>query len=696
MKKFFTCIFLVTLCLVSAKSTASVISAAEGVPSLTLNPQKSRENFERIYKELPDINDKEAVANYVKKRLKVVQHAFMTEEEATRPGSISLVDTSKLQHSEQETLSAYEKIYNESMKKASQTGTLNENIELSGTFFRPVGQTEGEPSFIPDFPYINIKLSDNREIMAPAEEHIAYLLSTLQIEPTGLLKVTEEFVLVSNNLVFPQGFFRILPKYTYSRNNNKRRIDLTLNSVTINDEEVPYKVTEIGNYLYIEPQKPLDLPTGVYTYRFNYYIDRAIWFYDNFDELYWGLTARTLPNVVGSANAVAILPASDQFLAQNAIVSTRNGIYPERITITNLEKNVLAFADTEALGSGDEIHLFLTLEKGTLLAPDLLTRYLWLIQDHGAVLFALFALLAILLSYRISLKQIRQNQDKTNAVIKKTPSNFRLINAGVYDSRSLLAEILNLVNKNVITLEDINGEPSLIKKTDNLTKLSKIEQQLVKKLFPTTETVLSATSASALKLQRAYKFLAHKIYQDYTLYLLKLNRYYLAFSFAMLLCGILAASAIAINPIHTFLVIFICTLLILPYFYLLGHTFKKKALNIILKVFAALSVLGIAGWMSIYTSNTYAAIILISLGVIFYYYRLFCRRNGLLRNKVKETEEYKSFLQKNTELATAARDFNSKIPYIYAFGLENKFKDVTMFSLIEKFAPFINLTKEKD
>ena len=694
MKKFFTYVLLATLCLISVKSFASVISAAEGMP--TPNPQKSREDLDRLYKELPDINDKEALAAYVKKRLKVVQYADMTEEEATRPGSVSLVDTNNLSQNEQDTLSAYEKIYNESMQKASETGTLNENTELTGTFFRPVTQPEDTTQFIPDFPYINIKLSDNREIMAPAEEHIAYLLSTLQIEPNGLLKVTEEFVFVSNNISFPQGFFRILPKYTYSRSNSKRRIDLTLNSVTVNDEKIPYKVTEIGDYLYIEPQKPLSLPTGVYTYRFNYYIDRAIWYYDNFDELYWGLTARTLPNVVGSANAVAILPASEEFLAQNAIVSTKNGIYPSRITITNLEKNILAFADTEALGTGDEVHLFLTLSKGTLLAPDLLTRYLWLIQDHGAVLFALLALLAILLSYRISLKQIRQNQDKTNAVIKKTPSLFRLINAGVYDTRSLLAEILNLINKNVVSLETINGDSALVKKTDNLSKLSKTEQQLIKKLFPTTETALSATSASALKLQRAYRFLFHKIYQDYTLYLLKLNRYYLAFSSAMLLCGIFAASAVSINPTHTFWIIFTCTLLMLPYLYLLAHKFKHKVLNIALKIFAALSVLGIAGWMSIYTSNAYAAIILISLGVIFYYYRLFSRRNGLLRNKVKETEEYKSYLQKNTELSSTARDFTTKIPYIYAFGLENKFKDVAIFSQIEKFAPFINPKTEKE
>ena len=695
MKNFFSCLLIAILLLSPKYIKASVVSAAEGTGAAVMTPHNQKD-LERLYKEIPDINDKEALQAYIQKRLKIVQHAQMTADEAARPGSVSIVDTNKNNASQAKTLSAYEKIYNESMQRAAETGTLNENTELRGTFYREITNNKENESFVPDFPYITIKLTDDREIMAPAEEHIAYLLTSLQIETTGLLKVTEEFVFVSNNESFPEGFFRILPKYAYARDNSQRRIDLTLNSVTINDTEYPYKVTEIGDYLYIEPQKPLNLPTGVYTYRFSYLIDRSIWYYDNFDELYWGLTAHTLPLVVGSANAVAILPASEQFLAENALVSTQDGVNANRITISNLEKNVLAFADTEALDVGDEVHLVLTLEKGTLLKPDLLTRYLWFIQDHGAVLFALLTLLAIIISYRISLKQIRSNQDKTNATIKKTPAIFRMINTGFYDERSLLAEVLNLITKNIAELRQINEEITLIKKTDNLQKLPKMEQKLASILFPTTETILSASSASTLKLQRAYKFLSHKIYQTYALYLLKLNRYYLAFSISMLLCGIIAASAISINPSHTFGVIIGCTLLILPYLYLLNRPFKRKIANIIIKLFSALSILGLAGWMSIYTSTLYAALILITLIVICYYYRLFTRRNGLLRNKVKETEEFKSYLQKNPELAVSARDFNSKLPYIYAFGIDNKYKNVELFTMIDKFIPFITKSKEKE
>lgn len=132
-------------------------------------------------------------------------------------------------------------------------------IELQGTFYR-LKETENDEArpFVPDFPYVTVKLSDSREILAPADEHFPYVLTTIKIEPTGLLRVTEEFIFISNNESFPNGFFRILPKYNYSRNGDRRRTDITLESVTVNGEEKPYHMTEIGNYLHIEPDEPLN------------------------------------------------------------------------------------------------------------------------------------------------------------------------------------------------------------------------------------------------------------------------------------------------------------------------------------------------------------------------------------------------------------------------------------------------------
>ena len=683
MKKFFYYLAITLLFFQTPSSNAGVNSIAEPVKHGSFSAETYKNQLQKLYSEIPNLNNKKEVQKYLKKRLKFLTSADSSvKENINDPSSTSIVDTAALNQKQQNTLTAYEKIYQQSLERASSTDTLNEDASLDGGTFYREKQAQAPTKFVPDFPYVTIKLSDEKEILAPAEEHIAYLLTTIKIEPLGLISVSEKFVFVSNNEGFPQGFFRILPKYTYSRLGKRRRLDFTLDSVTINGTAHDYKVTEIGNYLHIEPKTPLNLPTGIYTYEFNYYIDRSIWFYDNYDEFYWDITARTIKNVIGSANAVVYLPKEKTFLAQNATASTHNGLNAERVSINELSSNSLGFADTEALAVGEDIHLLITLDKNTLIPPTPTQKYLWFIQDHGAEFFALLVLLALYLSYKISLTQIYKNQDKIRASIKKTPSNWRMLNQNTFDYRSLGAEILNLCSKNILELSSSKSKVSLIKKTDSTQKLSKTEKSLISILFPNQETILNSGKESLLKLKRAYSFLHKKTLQEVLIYKIKLTALYLISGLIMILLGALGASYLSTNPKHTFFIISTTALLILPYMFIYQISFKNKHIKRLAKVLCLLISLFIASFTAIYTSRFYALLMLLSLYLISYYLKLFSRRNGLMRNKVKETEDYKTYLKKNPDLAIKATDFNIKAPYIYAFELENNYPTVESFTQI--------------
>jgi len=159
----------------------------------------------------------------------------------------------------------------------------------------------------------------------------------------------------------------------------------------------------------------------------------------------------------------------------------------------------------------------------------------------------------------------------------------------------------------------------------------------------------------------------------------------------MLVCGIVGSALLAVSPWNTFWIIIAFTALLFPYIMLFMLRFKSNAVTLAVKAFAALCVLWTAGWLAIYTSNFYAVLMILSVYLIISYYRLFSRRSGLLRNKIKETEDYKSYLQKNPELAQSGRDFAAKIPYIFAFGLENSYKGEESFAQIK---PFLSLLPE--
>lgn len=682
MKKFFYYLSLSLLITTPTYTNAGVNSISNPIKQKHVNTESYNKQLSKLYKEIPDLNNKKEVEKYIQKRLKFLNTASKEDEESINtPSTTSIVDVEAIRKKQQSTITAYEQIYEKSLQRASSTGALDEDIKLDGTFYREK-QASTPEKFVPDFPYVTIQLSKDKEILAPAEEHIAYLLTTIKIEPIGLINVTERFVFVSNNEGFPEGFFRILPKYTYSRQGSRRRLDFTLNSVTINGQPHKYKTTEIGNNLYIEPQTPLNLPTGIYTYEFNYLIDRSIWSYQNYDEFYWDITGRTIKNVIGSANAVVILPQDKTFLAQNATASTRYGLNAERITINELAPNSLGFADTEALSLGEDIHLLITLDKDTLIPPTLTQKYLWFIQDYGAELFALLVLLALYISYKISLTQMYKNQDKTRASIKKTPANWRMLNKNIFDNRSLGAEILNLYYKNIVDFTTKDNKTILIKTTDATKSLSAQEKRLLNILFPNQETTLTSGKESALKLKRAYQFLHKFTLQELVIFKLKLISLYLLSGLIMLILGAFGAAFLATNPSHTFYVIIISTLLILPYTFIYQISFKNRYINIIVKLTCLLSSIFIAGFVSIYTSKIYAILVLLSISLIAYYLKLFTRRNALMRHKVKETEDYKTYLQKNPELAIKASDFISKTPYIYAFEIENKYPTTEIFSQI--------------
>ena len=86
---------------------------------------------------------------------------------------------------------------------------------------------------------------------------------------------------------------------------------------------------------------------------------------------------------------------------------------------------------------------------------------------------------------------------------------------------------------------------------------------------------------------------------------------------------------------------------------------------------------------------------MLAVYLIIYYYNMFSRRSGLLRNKIKETEDYKSYLQKNPELEKTSKDFANKKAYIYALSIDNCYKDVDDFNNINKLMQTLTINPQR-
>ena len=151
---------------------------------------------------------------------------------------------------------------------------------------------------------------------------------------------------------------------------------------------------------------------------------------------------------------------------------------------------------------------------------------------------------------------------------------------------------------------------------------------------------------------------------------IKLNLGYLAFSVSMLLLVIVSIAMLAINPLQTTIVLISSCTTVAFYTYMIKRQFNSKALSYTIKFFGVIFIIFAVLLMSICLHLISAFIIALIIYIIFEYSTLFIKRNGLLKNKIKETEKIKSYLESNVLTVSITQEFTNHQANIYAFELD--------------------------
>lgn len=667
-KLFFAICFIVSM--IFSFSTFSAVSTITEV-EVQQESSKKLDPFQPV-EGMPNPNNLEEVISFFKKRFQTVN--VSTAEEI---GDLNKTNSMNIQHSKEyienlqkENRSTFEKIYDEAMKRIS--GEDDSSQTQSQTVFYTQNQDRliEETILQPDIDVVNVILPNGSKILAPAKEHIPYLLTSINILPTGLIQINEEITVVANNQKLKNGVIKILPKFSRSRAGVKKKLDIDLLSVSINGEEIPYILEEIGDKIYIKPQQKYTLAPGVYNYKFSYLLDRKLWYYDDFTEFYWDVSGSYFNLVIGSANAIVSIADGKNFLSQNVMTGFPSQLSPNRTVVAKLDTNALGFASITPLWPGEGMHILVSLDKDVFLSPDINRNFIWFITDYGDIFFAVLGLLAIVISYMISWNYIKKNKSKLSASFKNTASAARYFVYSVFDKKSFVAHLMELKKKQYIDIQKQDETVLLVKRTDNLSKLSKKEKKALNHLFAGKDSVISATSPNALKFTRAYSELK-KLHDSSIKNLnLKLNLGYLMFSIGMLVLVEIAISMLGINPWQTAAVILSSSITIAFYTYMLKKRFNSKILNYIVKCFGSIFILFAILFMSVYIHLISSIIIAVIIYSIFEYSAIFSKRGGLLKNKIKEINNLKTYLENNVSIISISQDFINQQAYIYALDLE--------------------------
>ncbi len=702
------------ICFIISLSPVLSFAAVRTMSSLEEAQHNSRENnlpvSEEIMKEKQYFRNmtQEQMREYLRDRLfHVVINEFEKTDGLNGDGTIN-VQKSDIQREieAQNSKSIFEKIYDKAMnnlinitdpKPAAKIYTDGRNLSRN---MRPQAAEDAEMFYNQEMAQrqawlnSNIEMIDvelppyNKKTLVPAQEHIPYLFSRIELLPDGLTMFSDTIVVVANNNKIKNGIQRAFPKFVIDREGKRQKVDFNLLGVYINGNPVEYKISDRNNYVFMEPKYNFQLSPGVYEFQFDYTIDNQIFSYDEFDEFYWNLTGSVWNLVIARAGAVVIFPPNTQTLGQNAISGYPGYWRDDTVVISQEQDSVLGFASKSPLFIGQALEIIVSLPKGAVSNISWSKKFLRFINEYGDILFAVFGLAAIFLSYFFSWRSIRKNKNlRVKGILQNAPL-LRYLAKGIVDKKTFGTFLLELYRKNIIDIEQNDNNILLVKKTDNLTSLSNGEKKVLLSLFKDKENILNINSFSASKIKKAFDILKnHVLYQAKKLGLI-LNFTYLLFSIGMLLVTEAAIAFLSYDFAYNFLFLLLSTLVLALCLWLFQYKFSCSWKNKTAKICAIFFAASTAFIMLATVNLPTVLIIAVTLIIIQEFTKLYLQRDGLLATCVKDALNLATLLQNKADALCLGKDFLKNQAAIFAldcesfYSLQEKNKNIYKLNII--------------
>lgn len=626
---------------------------------------------------LPDPNNEQEVRAFFKKRLAEAARSVVSKDvDLTSPNSVNIVHTPEYYEVQKEREKPFfQKVYEKAIASIHQedgkkdnlytddfSAPSDEQIAQAATRFFTIKQQDEVRQ--PQVPTVALTLPSGRRILAPAREHIPYLLSYIDIQANGYIKIEDTIVVIANGNKFAHALQRIFPKYA----TDNQRMEFILENVTINGTVIPYATEEIGDNIVIKPKYNQRLEPGIYTYVFSYIVNNKLLHSGENVILNWDLLGAPLNSLITSANAIVTLPTGHSFENAYSIIGS-NGVYTNRRTnIFHFASNTVAFSSNTPILNGEKVYLITEMNKNVFL-KNFDKNFSNFLINWGNIIYALIGLLTISGSFLLSLIGLKRERKINKYTPSYNGSLMRSILVGKYDRTAFVSQLLDLYRKKIIDISQNENRLYLHKNYDDKSKLQKYEQKLVKLLFPKDTTSLEINTVNNMTLKKAYRLASKKTLKQIKKYRIIHNISYVLFSCAMLILTEIFISFISVNFAQTLIILLSSTLLYAFYIWIIRHHFKHWYITIPTKVFALFSLVVIWVFSSIYVGGITSFIIMIMLVIIFSFTHIFGEQNNFINEAKTSIAKYKEYLQTNADALNLSRDFVNQQSNIFALDI---------------------------
>ena len=644
-------------------------------------PRRQTENSSHNW--LPDPHDEKAVRSYFKKRFEEVSLSVMDKDtDLENPIGVDVVHSPEYYAAQEEEnkKGLFQTFYEKAL--TSLGGKLPESDELSQSEIhdeqaaRAIAQAakklysfaEEEPQKMPQIPTVGVTLPSGRRILAPAREHIAYFLSYIDIHANGYVKVEDTVTLVADNEKFAYGLTRVFPKYA----SKYQKIDFILDSVTVNDTKVPYVVEEVGDNIVIKPKYNQRLDAGVYTYVFNYAINNKLTPVDTHQLLNWNLTGRPMNVLITSANAIVSVPSGYGFNDLVALVGTPEHMTQQRTRRFDLSQNVAAFSNITPMLNGESMHLLAVMDD-SMFIKDFNKGFSHFLINWGNIVYAGLGLLTILLSFILSLINLKKERKSKKYTPAYNGALMHSIVVNKYDRTSFVAQILDLFRKGAIDLQESDNRVYLLKKKTDSAKLISGERRALKTIFYKQGNAVEVNNVNNVRFKKAKKIFEKITMRQIRKYHIFHNISYVLFSTSMLLLTEIFIAFISVNFAQTLIILLATTLMYAFYIWILRHRFSHWYITVPTKVLTLLAMLLIWVFSSIYVGGVCSLLIIAMVAVIFAFTHIFGEQNNFITEAQEAIAKYKEYLTGNAEAINLSRDFINQQSNIFALDIVDYF-----------------------
>ena len=565
----------------------------------------------------------------------------------------------------------YEQVYEEAIKRATAKPDSDSQI-LDPRILQPE-LWEKNPQSQSSSNTIAVALPPyDEKVLVPPYEHIPYLFTKIEVLPSGLLKIDETIMVISNGQKLRYPLSKALPTHMVDRDGKGHKIDVTINEVTINGHPVDYKLISKGGNIIITPNTNIPLDAGIYKYEFSYVVDRQIAHYEKFDELNWDVSGGNWNLIISRIGATVILPHDKEALAQRALVGYPFHYSHERAIMKREAKNIIGFSSKVPLFIAEGMPITVILPKEVVEKISLSKQLDLLLLDYGTIIIPLLGFLMIAISYIFSWKYIQKNNKKLPIKLNRTPYMLRLLLNQKFDKRAFGAFLLDMFKKNIIDIQRNEKQIMLIKRTDNLRRLPKKERKALQTIFA-KESVFIINSTSMPILKKAMELVAQNTVSTLKLFTFKLSSLYLLFGCGMLIFTELFTVYTMIESSKRFSAMLAVTISIAVYLILFTIKWKKKWLDLLIKLFSTSMILFNFVMLSGICSLGGALLVLMSCITIIFFNNLYRQRNGLIKANIAEAKQLQNYLTENSENIILGRNFINHQANIFATETENKY-----------------------